>query len=589
MPYNTYTRDAASSYLDPVLEGRSWTGTVGASKALQYSFGISATAAQKQATASILNTISEYTNLTFSEIAPFAAANPYASVSFFNPQSIPSANSTYVVSDVYLGSDALNSGFNQGDEGYEILMHEILHSMGLKHIGYYEAGDQGPFVSNLIDNKDTSAMAVQNGSRINATNNATTPMMLDIAALQFVYGANTSTNNGDDTYIIGTNDLAKTLWDAGGNDTVKLASSNHGTIDLREFGAATGSYNGGSITAFESSVSLNGDTTLWFAKGSNIENAVGNSGANKLLGNQLDNTLLGNGGDDTVIGGGGDDFIEGSSGNDVLLGEGYQHVDYYHPETQFINYQYGDDSLFGGSGNDLILGGNGGDFLQGNSGEDRLYGEEWNDTLLGGKDNDFLFGGTHNDWLFGNSGNDLLDGEAGNDFLQGNSGTDSLLGGTGDDTLRGGKDQDTLHGGSDQDRLLGNSGDDFMYGEDGFDALDGGSGNDLLDGGNHNDVVLGGSGADTIYGGYNDDFLQGNTGSDLIFGDYGPWSSPAGNDFIRGGKDNDTIIGSNGINELYGDSGNDSILARGKDTVYGGSGNDDIISHGSTRFCLHLK
>lgn len=50
----------------------------------------------------------------------------------------------------------------------------------------------------------------------------TTSMMLDIKAIQYLYGANMATHSGDDTYIFeqGSN-YFETIWDAGGNDTLQ--------------------------------------------------------------------------------------------------------------------------------------------------------------------------------------------------------------------------------------------------------------------------------------------------------------------------------------------------------------------------------
>lgn len=49
-----------------------------------------------------------------------------------------------------------------------------------------------------------------------------TPMLDDILAIQAIYGANTSTHAGDDVYVFGSGASAfRTLWDAGGQDTIR--------------------------------------------------------------------------------------------------------------------------------------------------------------------------------------------------------------------------------------------------------------------------------------------------------------------------------------------------------------------------------
>ena len=53
----------------------------------------------------------------------------------------------------------------------------------------------------------------------------TTLMPDDIAAIQYIYGANTTYHSGDDNYVFNEGqDYLQTIWDAGGNDTVIVES-----------------------------------------------------------------------------------------------------------------------------------------------------------------------------------------------------------------------------------------------------------------------------------------------------------------------------------------------------------------------------
>ena len=56
-----------------------------------------------------------------------------------------------------------------------------------------------------------------------------TPMAFDIAAIQYLYGANTSYNTGDNTYFLPTSNTSGTfyscIWDAGGFDTISAANT----------------------------------------------------------------------------------------------------------------------------------------------------------------------------------------------------------------------------------------------------------------------------------------------------------------------------------------------------------------------------
>ena len=66
-----------------------------------------------------------------------------------------------------------------------------------------------------------------------------TPQLYDIATIQYLYGANTSTRSGNDTYTFSTSLQVKTIWDGGGNDTFD-ASNQPGavTINLRPAASA---------------------------------------------------------------------------------------------------------------------------------------------------------------------------------------------------------------------------------------------------------------------------------------------------------------------------------------------------------------
>ena len=52
-----------------------------------------------------------------------------------------------------------------------------------------------------------------------------TPMVFDIAAIQYIYGANNNYKTGDDTYTFDpTKPFFKTIWDAGGKDTISVSN-----------------------------------------------------------------------------------------------------------------------------------------------------------------------------------------------------------------------------------------------------------------------------------------------------------------------------------------------------------------------------
>lgn len=148
-------------------------------------------------------------------------------------------------------------------------------------------------------------------------------------------------------------------------------------------------------------------------------------------------------------------------------------------------YDYGNDTVYGGSGNDAIRGGHGNSSLFGGAGNDSIFGGSGNDTLDGGSGNDYLEAGT---------GAQLLEGGSGNDILQDlSSGHSTLIGGDGNDTLIG-VQGDVFEGGDGNDVF-------WVYGEPGANStLQGGNGNDTFHLQTHtgNDTIIGGAGSDTV-------------------------------------------------------------------------------------------
>ena len=64
-------------------------------------------------------------------------------------------------------------------------------------------------------------------------------MPLDIEALQYLYGANTSTRTGNNTYRWGVNaKLLETIWDAGGVDTIDASNQTLASI-IQEHAVST--------------------------------------------------------------------------------------------------------------------------------------------------------------------------------------------------------------------------------------------------------------------------------------------------------------------------------------------------------------
>jgi serralysin len=410
--------------------------------------------------------------------------------------------------DAWIGTSARSP--IPGTYGAHTMLHELGHSLGLAHGHTGGAFEALPAEVNSLEfsvmTYATHIGQTNLGSyRYEMVGAPQTYMMLDIAALQHLYGADYTTNAGNTEYTWdaitgetfvngqsaikpGANRIFQTIWDGGGIDTYNLFSYSGGVdVDLEP----------GAHSVFDRAqlANLGGGPNNGYARGnvfnaleyqgdsrSLIENATGGYGADTLRGNQADNALLGH------------------FGNDTLIGRG---------------------------GNDTLIGGDGDDWLEGETGNNPLpFGQvAGNDTIAAGTGNDVVLAGAGDDLVFGEADADVIVGEAGNDTLYGNEGYDAIDGGDGGDVLVGGTDGDILFGGQDSDTLYGSEGDDLIMGERGEDsdagALDiiyGEGGNDLLDGSAGNDWIFGGAGNDVIDGDYGSDLIFGGMGSDICLG-----------------------------------------------------------------------
>ncbi len=524
---------------------------------------------------------------------------------------------TYISIDTSVaGFGPIGGTFSKyGGYPYQTVMHEVGHLLGLGHGGAYNGNVNAATqqysaydtrlwtIMSYID-PQTSSAKYASSYPVTGTNWGvspdgyyyvpTTPMMLDIVAVQQLYGKATSGPLASGGQIFGFNTNITgaikpyfdftvnthpviTIWDGGTNNTLDLSGFTTGSII--------------NLTPGTFSNAAGATNNIGIALGTIIETGIGGSGNDIITASNVSSKLVGNGGNDTLIGGNGNDTLIGGSGNNTINGGGgTDTVDYSAaPGAATVNLATGTASN-GYGGTDTLssvenaIGGAGNDTLIASDADSKLVGNGGNDTLTGGSGNDILIGGAGNNTINGGVGTDtvdysaapgavtvnLLTGTASNGY----GGTDTLsnveyaIGGAGDDTLIAG------NGGA---KLIGNGGNDTLTGGAGNDTLIGGAGNNTINGNGGTDTVdysaasaavtvnlltgtasNGEGGTDTlssienaIGSAFNDTLIAGNSGAKLV--------GNGGNDTLTGGTGNDTLVGGAGNNIIDGGAGNDIV------------------------------
>ena len=196
-----------------------------------------------------------------------------------------------------------NSETGVGD--VTVLYHEIFHALGMEH----PVDNKETLFQESKNSREYTVMAdefsSENGADFNLNGNnykvASTPMVYDIAPLQYLYGANMSHNASDTTYNYKPDTpFIEAIWDAGGTDTLDFSNfSKANTISLVD-----GEY---STIGFDVDWSMTDN--LGIAFDAIIENAIGGSGDDTIKGNSSDNSIEGRSGNDIIDGGLGVDTV----------------------------------------------------------------------------------------------------------------------------------------------------------------------------------------------------------------------------------------------------------------------------------------
>lgn len=518
-----------------------------------------------------------------------------------------------------------------GDWHFGNYVHEIGHTLGLRHPGTYDSSAvPPPTYANAAYSQDTMQYTIMSYWTPENYDNAVdyvaggvnvvpqTPMIHDLMIVQTIYGADLNTRTGSTVYGFNTNvvmpvaanpfnfnqndDPVLTIWDAGGLDTLDVSGFNgNQVIDLRP-----GSFSSvGNTDAGTGNLRLTSNVAVAMAVDSSgriqginpnfdpgavvnwIENAIGGSGNDTITGNDAANLLDQGGGGGAMQGGNGNDILVAGPGAETIDGgNDFDTVDYSR-STSEIQIDTTIGKVVGGwaTGDTLVS-------------IEQVIGTDFDDNIAMGAEANTIFGGSGGDRLDGGAGPDELFGGPGNDTLHGGPGADLIGGGSGADQFNhldiatfssavtinlqtgqhtGEAEGDTyasieqFNGSPDPDTMIASLLQDVRFA--------GGDGADVLIGGDQSDWLQGGRGGDYLDGG--DGFSDTASYADAtraITVDMGFTDGTTDGKVVAGDWGFDTLVS---IESVEGTGFSDYMVGDERDNQFFGLGDNDYLQGGT--------
>ncbi len=623
--------------------------------------------------------LSAVSNLTFTEISsedsdlanidirkadmPQDSSTDWSSASAYAylPSSLPSSNSQYngeyIFNDVVF-PDTLYSRWgedNPAPEGswiFNAQLHEFGHRIGLAHP---HSGDMLDGITDAYDRGDHglncsryTVMSYKYGAT-NDYNSSTkkwtfyypsTFMVLDIAAIQYLYGADMTAATGNNIYKLDDVVLKtyKAIWDAAGNDTMQYDGSKDVVIDLRAGhleqnaaaikyegavkynynGAAgyfSGLYDGAQYDEYNNQKGGELRGGYYIAKGVVIENATGGAGNDRLIGNEANNIFVGRAGNDTYVFNFKNHFDQNITiGHDTIIDTQGSNIIKFNCNITDI-----EDDLscsYNQTKNELEISIAQAGYItiknwvlstgsaissfefidiiyyadsfitMFSEGIGKIIGNQYNNTLIGTSEGEKIYGLAGNDVLIGGGGADLLDGGEGNDYVSYRDEKQGVIVDLNDHSKNAGAAKGDIL--VSIENVKGTEYDDAIHGlktSDGYDKsyLYGYGGNDILHAGNGSYNYL--------YGGDGNDYASYKNATQSVIIDLNDNSKNAGaakGDVLVSienaeGTEYDDIIYAHTIanTRLYGHGGEDRLYGGdGDDYLKGGADNDRLYGYG---------
>ncbi|MGO9467264.1 MAG: beta strand repeat-containing protein, partial [Isosphaeraceae bacterium] len=402
---------------------------------------------------------------------------------------------------------------------------------------------------------------------------------------------------GNDSIVGGTGPGSDSIEGGGGSDYIRVGDRNAVIDGAFPWGSAQDVANDPSLVGNVTIIAGNGNDIIYTGNGN--ASVIAGDGTNIVRAGIGNDTLITGSGSDVIYGGTGDDLIEAGGGQSAIfagIGNDTIYAGASNPAAS--------DSVIGGTGDDTIYATAGTNFIMGVYGNSTIF-DYGTDTVIGGTGNDSITAGNGNDVIVVGDGNDTISCGAGNDIIaagNGNvtiqtsdviGGSDSITAGNGNDSITAGDGNDVVHLGQGSDTVsTGNGNDSIQTGDviggadsitagDGNDTIAVGDGNDLIRAGDGADSITAGDGSDTVTTGSGDSLIQVGSGNDIINTGDGQnvINAGDGNDSITCGSGNDTIQAGNGNDTVYAGAGNDYVtVGNGNDSIFGQAGNDTIYA-----------